>query len=239
MNVDLYTNKGRKSQKKIKLDPEVFEVELNENLLAYAVSVYLANQRQSNAHAKDRSEVRGGGKKPWKQKGTGRARHGSIRSPIWRGGGVTFGPRNERNYKKSFNKKTRKQAIRNAFTKMGKEKQIKVIDDLKTEKTKELSQILKNLKIEGKVSFIQVEDDGLYKSTRNMTDVNVTRVGELNVFSLLNGGNIVIFKSALDKISDFWGKKKSAKKIDKKEKKSKSKKSVLSKSKGKSKKVKK
>ena len=100
MKVDLYDNKGKKSSKQVELEASVFAGKINQDLLRQYVYTYLGNQRQSNAHTKERGDVRGGGKKPWKQKGTGRARHGSSRSPIWKGGSVTFGPSNDRNFKK-------------------------------------------------------------------------------------------------------------------------------------------
>jgi len=207
MNLELYNNKGKKAKHKVKLDPEVFDVKVNEALLSQAVYVYLQNQRQATAHTKDRSDVRGGGKKPWRQKGTGRARHGSIRSPIFRGGGVTFGPSNERNYKKKLNKKARILAIRNALTLKNFQKEIIVIDDFKPAKTKELISVLKNLGIDGKIIFVQVEEEGLHRTAKNVQAVDVVRVGEMNAFDILNNKKLVILKSALEKISKNWGKK--------------------------------
>ena len=193
----------------------MFETKVNETLLANAVYTYLSNQRQANAHTKDRSEVSGGGKKPWKQKGTGRARHGSSRSPIWTGGGVTFGPTNERNYKKKLNKKARQEAIRCAFSAKNDAKEVIVIDDFKPEKTKEVEKVLKNLGVKGNVTFVQIDEQGLHAKSKNIKNAKAVRVGELNAYEILNNNMLVLLKSSLDEISKRWGKestKKSTKK---------------------------
>jgi len=203
--MNLYDKKGKKTEKKVKLDEVVFNSDVNENLVSQAVYVYLQNKRQSNAHAKDRSEVSGGGKKPWKQKGTGRARHGSSRSPIWKGGGVTFGPTNSKNYKKKLNKRANKKAIKDAFTMKNEAKQILVIENFDADKTKQVEVVLKNLGIEGKVTFIQVDEKGLYKAVKNMDGINAIRTGELNVYEILNNKYIVILEDALKDISEKWG----------------------------------
>lgn len=214
--MNLFDKKGKKTEKKVKLDTMVFESDVNEDLLSLAVYVYLQNQRQANAQAKDRSEVSGGGKKPWRQKGTGRARHGSSRSPIWTGGGVTFGPTNERNYKKKLNRKAVKEAIRDAFTTKNKSGELLVIEDFKPEKTKDVETILKNLGVEGKTTFVQVNEEGLNKAATNMQDVDVVRVGELNAYNVLKTNNVVILESALGEIVERWGdKQKEAKKTKK------------------------
>lgn len=213
MNLNLYSQKGKKTEKKVKLEPEVFEVKVNNDLISQAVYVYLQNQRQANAQAKDRSEVSGGGKKPWRQKGSGRARHGSTRSPIWKGGGVTFGPTNLRNYKKKLNKKVRLAALKSALSLKSLNKEIIIIEDFKVAKSKEIVSALKNLGIEGKITFIQVEEEGLHKASKNIQNVNVIRVGELNTYEVMNNRNLIICESALDKMHQMLaGKKPVAKK---------------------------
>lgn len=203
--MDVFDTKGKKTQKKVTLDKVVFDSEVNEQLLSMAVHVFLMNQREANAHSKDRSEVRGGGKKPWRQKGTGRARHGSTRSPIWTGGGVTFGPSNERNFKKKLNKKVKLKALRNAFTQKNKSGDVIIIEDFKPTKTKDVEALVKNLKLEGKVTFIQLEEDGLNRFGSNIANVNVLRVGEVNIYDVLNNNNLVILEGALTEISSRWG----------------------------------
>ncbi len=204
MKLTLFSKKGKKTEKKVNLDDTVFKSNINEYLLSRYVYVYLQNQRQSNANTKDRGEVSGGGKKPWRQKGTGRARHGSIRSPIFKGGGVTFGPTNERNYTKKLNKKERKQAIRSALSLKAKNKELIIIDNLDINKTQELEKLVKSLKLIGKVLFVQVEDKGLYLASRNLKNIDVVRVGELNAYDILNNKFLVILKGALDLINDIW-----------------------------------
>jgi large subunit ribosomal protein L4 len=177
-------------------------------LLAQAVYTYQSNQRQANAQTKDRSEVSGGGKKPWRQKGTARARHGSTRSPIWAGGGVTFGPTKERNYKKRMNKKMRKQAVRSGFSLMAKNGNVLILEKIDPKKTNEVQKIIKKMKLEDKkVTFIQEDEKGLFRSARNMDRVDAKRVGELSTYDVLNAGVMIILDEALDTISQKWGKK--------------------------------
>jgi large subunit ribosomal protein L4 len=207
MVTNLYDKKGKKTEKKVKLESGIFDLKVNQDLLTRVIYLYLNNQRQANAQAKDRSEVSGGGKKPWKQKGTGRARHGSNRSPIWKGGGVTFGPTNDRNYKGKLNRKVKGLAIKNALSVKSQAKEVIVIEDFKPEKTKDLETALKNLGIKGRITFIQVNEEGLYKCAKNIKDVDVVRVGELNAYNILDNKTLVILESALDNINNLWGKK--------------------------------
>ncbi|CAG1771971.1 partial 50S ribosomal protein L4, partial [uncultured bacterium] len=138
MNLPVFNQKAKKIEE-IEVNDSVFNAPVNDKVLAQYVYVYLSNQRESNAHTKDRSEVRGGGKKPWKQKGTGRARVGSIRSPIWKGGGVTFGPTNQTNWKRKLTKSFKAAAFRNAFSKLNKAGLLNIIDgfEIKEPSTKE------------------------------------------------------------------------------------------------------
>ena len=142
MSVASFTKTGSKSTAKVELPENVFSEDIQSHqLLKDTYVAYLSNGRTINAHVKTRGEVRGGGKKPWKQKGTGRARHGSIRSPIWRGGGITFGPTDDRNFTKKINKKAKQKALRQALTLAAEQNAIMVIEDftVKEGKTKEIS----------------------------------------------------------------------------------------------------
>lgn len=208
MQTTTYDKKGKKTLKKVTLDKVLFEADINKDLITQAVYVYLSNQRQSNAHTKNRGEVRGGGAKPWKQKGTGRARHGSSRSPIWTGGEVTFGPRNTINYKKAFPKKMRKAAIRAALSQHASEGRIYIFEgvDLGTEKlTQTLIKILETAKLEGKTLIIQNEvDSNLIKAGSNIKGTDITVVNEVNTYMLLKYKNVIILQDALKTMSDFW-----------------------------------
>jgi len=206
MKVDYYTKTGKKKTTKIDLDQKVFASKVNMKLLTQAIYVYQSRQRQANASTKNRGEVSGGGVKPWRQKGTGRARHGSIRSPIWKGGGVVFGPTNQRNYKKLLNRKMRKNAIRSAFSYMVKQHQVFVIEDFVPEKTIEVINIVKKMGLsDKKVTFVQIDEHGLYKCVKNIENIYVKRVGELSTYSILNGGNLIFIENSLDEISKLWG----------------------------------
>ncbi len=154
MKISTYTQNGKESGK-AELPSEIFDVKMNSDLVHQVVLAQMSNQRQVIAHTKDKSEVRGGGRKPWKQKGTGRARHGSIRSPIWKGGGVTFGPTKDRNFKKKINKKMRRKALFMVLSSKVQDKEMIVLDKLKIEKpkTKEIAMVIENLKLKMKKVF--------------------------------------------------------------------------------------
>lgn len=212
MELNLYSSEGRKLNKKVKLDQSVFISRVDKSLMSMAVRVYLMNKRQNVAHVKTRGEVRGGGRKPWAQKGTGRARHGSIRSPIWKGGGVVFGPRKNRSFTKKLPKKMKKAAIRSALSYFAKEKKIIVLQDIEIRKhhlTKQLIDLTKSLPVEGKVLYIQ---DGsknqLFLASRNLKDINAIGIGELNIYKLLYHDCLVILQDTLNIFSKFWGSKK-------------------------------
>jgi len=202
-----YDNKGKLQKEKKELQADIFTAKVNEKLLTQAVNAYLANQRQSNAQTKDRGEVSGGGKKPWKQKGTGRARAGSSRSPIWKGGGVTFGPTNELNFKKDMNKKMRKLAMVSSFSKQASNDNVVVFSgiELKDGKTKELLKIIGDFANE-KLLIIQPEaDQNLFNATCNLEAVNLQVVNAVNYFEVLNAKKIIILEKALESINKFWG----------------------------------
>ena len=192
----------------IELKDEVFGVQVNEPLLHQAVQVYLANQRQGTQSAKTRAEVRGGGRKPWRQKGTGRARHGSIRSPQWTGGGVVFAPK-PRDYSQKLPKKMRRQAMLSALSLKAKGNEIIVLDELKIEKpkTKFIDDMLKNLNVEKKALIVLKDSDqALEKSVRNLPGAKMTLAGTLNVYDILKYDTFVITKQAVEAVEEVYGK---------------------------------
>jgi len=188
----------------IELNDAVWGIEPNEHVLHDAVVMQLAGQRQGNHETKTRAEVRGGGRKPWRQKGTGRARHGSIRSPIWRGGGVVFGPHN-RDYKYSLPKKVRRLAIKSALSSKVKTGEILVLDELTLAqpKTKDMVNILDKLNVSNKALVVTAErNENAYKSARNIPGVKQLRVEGLNVYDLLHHDKLVITKDAVTKVEE-------------------------------------
>ena len=170
----------------------------------------MSNRRQAWAHTKDRSEVRGGGRKPWRQKGTGRARHGSIRSPLWIGGGVTFGPRKEKDYSKKINKKMRQKAVFSVLSKKLQDDGLKIVDSLKIEtlKTKVMAEILKNLiKKPFNALIIPSSDQSkIKKIVSNIKNINVISPLSLNVYDLLRYKNIILEKEAIKEIEKHYNK---------------------------------
>ena len=201
--VAVYDMQG-KTIDELELNPDIFAAAINKSLMHQAVVMYLANQRQGNAATKTRAAVRGGGRKPWRQKGTGRARHGSSRSPIWVGGGVTFGP-TPRDYRKAMPKKARRQALRSALSSKVAAGNLIVLDDLSFDapKTREMVGVLGNLQAEGK-SLIVTCDSGknVYLSARNIAGVNTSRARDLNVYNVLNCENLIMTKEAIESIEE-------------------------------------
>jgi large subunit ribosomal protein L4 len=192
------------------LPKEIFKVEVkNHELLKVAYEAYLANARKSTATTKTRGEVRGGGKKPWRQKGTGRARFGSIRNPIWRTGGIVFGPRGNENYTKTINKSAKKTAIRQALTLANESKKVHAVENLKLKgKTKEMIEFLKQNKADDSRRVLVVVDEKtteLMRAANNIQSVTVSNAMYLNVYHILNADKIFITKSAIDKIKDWLG----------------------------------
>lgn len=188
----------------IELNDAVWGIEPNKYVLHDAVVMQLAGQRQGNHETKTRAEVSGGGRKPWRQKGTGRARHGSIRSPIWRGGGVVFGP-HQRDYKYSLPKKVRRLAMKSALSSKVKAGEILVLDELTLAqpKTKDMVNILSKLNVTNKALVVTAErDENVYKSARNIPGVKQLRVEGLNVYDLLHHDKLVITKDAVTKVEE-------------------------------------
>jgi large subunit ribosomal protein L4 len=207
MPVLTYTTSGAKATTPAKLDKAVFEVEVkNHELLKGAYTAYLANGRQNLAVTKTRGLVRGGGKKPWKQKGTGRARFGSSRNPIWRSGGVVFGPTGQENFTKSLNVKAKRTAVRQALSLASKDNKIVVIEDVvsKAGKTADLASLLTKIKAERNVLIVVEEKTPeLLRASRNLANVSIVRAHYLNVYDLLNADTIVFSQAAL-KATTTW-----------------------------------
>jgi large subunit ribosomal protein L4 len=187
------------------LPKEVFKVEVtNHELLKLAYDSYLANSRQASATTLQRGEVRGGGKKPWKQKGTGRARFGSSRNPIWRGGGVVFGPRGNENYTKRLSTTSKRVAVKQALTLANESKKIVVKDVKTTGKTAEIVKFLADNKFARKTLIVVDEKTPeLLRATSNIQNVMVVRATYLNVFNILNADHIVIAPKAIPVIKNW------------------------------------
>jgi large subunit ribosomal protein L4 len=217
MKTSLYNQKGE-NVGEVDLNPKIFEVKPNEHLLAEAVRIQQANSRKGTSNTKTRGEVSGGGKKPWKQKGTGRARAGSTRSPIWRHGGITFGPRSNRNWELKINKKAKTQALFMSLSDKAKDNQLIVIDQIALEnpKTKEFAAMLKglssSLKKLGKKQMLIVpkKDDTLSRATSNLKSVNTVLATSLNLIDVITASSILVLKSSLPVIEKTYLKKKAS-----------------------------
>ncbi|WP_108305981.1 50S ribosomal protein L4 [Metalysinibacillus jejuensis] len=191
----------------IELNEAIFGIEPNEAVLFDAVIAQRASLRQGNHKVKNRSEVAGGGRKPWRQKGTGRARQGSIRSPQWRGGGIVFGP-TPRSYSFSMPKKVRRLALKSALSTKVAEENFVVLDalTLAAPKTKDFTQVLKDLSIEKKALFVTADlDENVALSARNIPGVTVITAAGINVLDLLGNDKVVFTKSAVEKIEEVLG----------------------------------
>ncbi len=201
MELNVYKIDGSVSEEKVQLPSNIFEIEPNHHLIYQAVRAYLAHQRQGNSKTKGRSEVRGGGKKPWRQKGRGTARAGTTRSPLWVGGGTVHGP-NPRQYNLKLTDKSARIARKSALTLKAQEGVIMVLEDINFEKpkTKDFSSILKNLKIEDKKILMLLADGNVnvYKSGRNINGVNLRNAKDVATYDLVNNQMILIQKSALE-----------------------------------------
>ena len=187
----------------IELSDAVFGVEVNEHLVHQAVLSQLANNRQGTQKAKTRSEVSGGGRKPWRQKGTGHARQGSTRAPQWTGGGVVFAPV-PRDYSFKMNKKERRIALKSALTTRVQENKLVVLDELKLDaiKTKDMQNVLNNLKVEK--AMVVTDNENVIVSARNIPNVITASVGTLNVFDILKYNTVVLDKAAVAKVEEVY-----------------------------------
>ncbi len=218
MKVNLYNQKAEVVGE-IELNPKIFEVKPNEHLLAEAVRIQQSNSRQGSSNTKTRGEVRGGGKKPWKQKGTGRARVGSIRSPIWRHGGITFGPRANQNWELKINKKAKIKALFMSLSDKVKNNKLIVIDQIKLEpvKTKEFVKVLsafsKTLKDMGKRVLVVLPnaDKNLIRASRNLPGVESVLASNLNLVEVLKADTMLSLKDILPVIEKTYLKRRIAK----------------------------
>ena len=189
----------------IDLSDAIFGVEINEHLVHLAVVQQLANNRQGTQKAKTRSEVSGGGRKPWRQKGTGHARQGSTRSPQWTGGGVVFAPV-PRDYSFKLNKKEKRAALKSALTSKVNDNKLIVIDELKLDeiKTKNMAQVLKNINAKKALVVMNEKDDNVILSTRNIADAKTALTNSINVYDVMNAGTVVLTKDAVAKIEEVY-----------------------------------
>ncbi|HCY74688.1 MAG TPA: 50S ribosomal protein L4 [Ignavibacteriales bacterium] len=203
MTLDVLKIDGSKSGDTIDLSDSIFAIEPNDHAIYLSVKAYLANQRQGTSKSKERGEVRGGGKKPWKQKGRGGARAGTSRSPLWVGGGTIFGPR-PRDYRQDLPKKVRRLARKSALSYKAKDSQLLVIEDFNIEqpKTKEFSKILSALKVNGKKVLLLTElnNQNVYRSGRNIPKVKVLEASKASTYDLLNNQILILQKSAVKEI---------------------------------------
>ncbi len=202
--VAVYNMEGKEVDS-IELNDSIFGVEINEHLVHMAVLQQLANNRQGTQKAKTRSEVRGGGRKPWRQKGTGHARQGSTRSPQWTGGGVVFAP-TPRDYSFKLNKKEKRVALKSALTSRVAENKFVVVDELKLDeiKTKKFVEVLKNLNVEKALVVLNDMDEKVIASAANIPTVKTTQTNELNVFDVLKYDTVVVTKAAVATIEEVY-----------------------------------
>ena len=200
----LYNTKAEKVGE-IELNDLVFGIEANNEAMHTMVVNYLANQRQGTQSTKTRTEVRGGGRKPWRQKGTGRARQGSIRAPQWTGGGVALGPK-PRSYRFSVNKKLRRLALKSALSTKVAENEIIVIDDLTldTFKTKEMAAILKAFEADNALVVTAGKDDNVVRSAANIPGIETSMAENLNVYDVLKHSKFIVTKDAVSKIEEVY-----------------------------------
>jgi large subunit ribosomal protein L4 len=203
--VPVYNVSGEKVSE-IELKDNIFGVEINTHVMHAVVKNQLANRRQGTQSTKTRAEVRGGGRKPWRQKGTGRARHGSSRSPIWVGGGVIFAPK-PRDYSYKLPKKVKRLAMKSALSSKVLSESIIVLDNLIIEnpKTKEMASILKNLKVDSKALIVMEQvDQSVIRSARNIPGIETALVNTLNVYDILKYDRFIITRSAVEKVEEVY-----------------------------------
>ena len=203
-NVSVYNMEGNEVGT-LELNDAVFGVEVNEHLVHLAVVAQLANKRQGTQKAKTRSEVSGGGRKPWRQKGTGHARQGSTRAPQWKGGGVVFAP-TPRDYTIRLNKKEKRAALKSVLTSRVLDNKLIVVDELKFDeiKTKKFQAVMDNLKVKKALVVIADNDEKITMSARNIPTVKTALVNSINVYDILKGDTLVLTKDAVAKIEEVY-----------------------------------
>ena len=200
METKVYNQDGKEISE-IELNEAIFGLPWNDDLVHQAVRVAFANQRPVLASTKDRSEVRGGGRNPWRQKGTGRARHGSIRSPLWKGGGVTFGPTSERNFKLKINKKMAQKALIMALSGKAKDNEILILDDLKLSapKTKEMAKVMLNFsQIKNALLVISEPNENVKRAAKNLPNLEIININNLNILDILKYQYVILTKSGVE-----------------------------------------
>ena len=203
-NVSVYNMEGNEVGK-MELNDAIFGVEINEHLVHMAVVQQLANKRQGTQKAKTRSEVSGGGRKPWRQKGTGHARQGSIRAPQWTGGGVVFAP-TPRDYSFKLNKKEKRAALKSALTSKVQENKFIVLDELKMDevKTKKFAAVLGNLNVNKALVVLNDNDQNVVLSARNIPDVKTALTNTINVYDILKYNTVIVSKAAVETIEEVY-----------------------------------
>lgn len=215
ITVSLYNQQGKEINK-LELPADVFGLKINADVVAQALSAQLASARQPLAHTKDRSEVRGGGKKPWKQKGTGRSRHGSIRSPLWVGGGVTFGPRKEKNFSQKINKKMKRQAVLMALSGKLNDGEIIFLDDLKLSepKTKAVALIINQISAavkkelnKGTLIVSSEKNENILRAVKNLKKISMIGAANLNIADLLSARYLLMPQSAVEIVRQIFVKR--------------------------------
>ncbi|HCX63801.1 MAG TPA: 50S ribosomal protein L4 [Eubacteriaceae bacterium] len=204
-SIDVMNMKGDKVEE-LSLKDEVFGIEPNESVVHEVVVAQLANRRQGTQSAKTRSEVRGGGRKPWRQKGTGRARAGTIRSPLWKGGGVVFAPK-PRDYSKKVNKKVKRLAMKSVLSAKLIEQELVVLDAITIEKpqTKTVVELLKNVNADKKALVVTAKiDNNVYRSARNIPGVKAIAIENLNVYDVLKYDKLILTKEVVEKLEEVY-----------------------------------
>ena len=203
-NVSVYNMEG-KEVGSMELNDAVFGVEVNEHLVHMAVVNQLANNRQGTQKAKTRSEVRGGGRKPWRQKGTGHARQGSTRAPQWTGGGMVFAPV-PRDYSFKLNRKEKRAALKSALTSRVQENKLVVLDELKFDeiKTKKFAEVLKNLNLDKALVVLNENDQNVVMSAKNIPTVKTAQVNTINVYDVLKYNTVVLTKAAVESLEEVY-----------------------------------